>query len=75
MSRNAVLITAVAIVGIFIYCLNRGIYIGSDVTGVGVYTKRCHYLFISGISAVRVGVGTTPEEAQRESIGCPLLAS
>jgi hypothetical protein len=73
MNRNHILIAITALLA-FLYCLNRGIYVGSEVTGEGVYTKTCRYLFISGISAVQVGVGTTPEEASKDSAGCSLLA-
>jgi hypothetical protein len=74
MNRTTMLITAAILLAGFLYCLNRGIYVGSDVTGDILYTKHCRYLFISGISEVPAGIGLTREGAGEQSRGCSLLA-
>lgn len=55
---------AVLLIG---YCLNRGVFIGSEIAQVGgYYKKRCAYLLPSGATNVYRGGWTSPEQAQGE---------
>jgi hypothetical protein len=49
--RPALLIAAAVIAVAAIYCLDRGIFIGSNsFVNQGFLVKRCRYLFITGVT-------------------------
>jgi hypothetical protein len=42
-------------------------------SGLVVYEKRCHYLYLNGIRDIRMNAGLDEEDAQRGF--CPLLGN
>ena len=74
-SRTFLGLAGVVLVG---YLLNRGIYVGSNTildsaSGLVVYEKRCHYLYLNGIRDIRMNAGLNEEDTQRGF--CPLLGN
>ena len=74
-SRAILTLAGVVLVG---YLLSRGVYVGSNTildsaSGLLVYEKRCHYLYLNGVRDVRMSPGLDEEEAQRGF--CPLLGN
>jgi hypothetical protein len=50
---SAIASIMIAVIVLSVYGLNRGIYLGSSITNEDrAFTKRCRYLFISGISEI-----------------------
>jgi hypothetical protein len=72
MTRNRWVIVALTTL-VTVYCLNRGVYIGSELMRDGSVAKGCQYLYISGIKVVYVSVGVTAQEANRKSPGCGIF--
>jgi hypothetical protein len=74
-SRAVLTLAGVVLVG---YLLSRGVYVGSNTildsaSGLVVYEKRCHYLYLNGIRDIRMNAGLDEEDAQRGF--CPLLGN
>ena len=74
-NRVVLTLAGVALLG---YLLSRGVYVGSNTilntaSGLLVYEKRCHYLYLSGVRDIRVNAGLAEEDAQRGF--CPLLGN
>jgi hypothetical protein len=74
-SRAILTLAGVVLVG---YLLSRGVYVGSNTildsaSGLLVYEKRCHYLYLNGIRDIRINAGLDEEDAQRGF--CPLLGN
>jgi hypothetical protein len=74
-SRAVLTLAGVVLVG---YLLSRGVYVGSNTvldtaSGLLVYEKRCHYLYLSGVRDIRMNAGLDEEAAQRGF--CPLLGN
>ena len=74
-SRVVLTLVGVVLVG---YLLSRGVYVGSNTvldtaSGLLVYEKRCHYLYLSGVRDIRMNAGLDEEDAQRGF--CPLLGN
>jgi hypothetical protein len=74
-SRAVLTLAGVVLVG---YLLHRGLYVGSNTildsaSGLVVYEKRCHYLYLNGIRDIRMNAGLDEEDAQRGF--CPLLGN
>jgi hypothetical protein len=72
-SRAVLTLAGVVLVG---YLLSRGVYVGSNTildsaSGLVVYEKRCHYLYLNGIRDIRMNAGLNEEDTQRGF--CPLL--
>ena len=68
-------LASVVLVG---YLLSRGVYVGStaildSASGLVVYEKRCHYLYLNGVRDIRMNAGLDEEHAQRRL--CPLLGN
>jgi hypothetical protein len=74
-SRAVLTLAGVVLVG---YLLSRGVYVGSNTildsaSGLVVYEKRCHYLYLNGIRDIRMNAGLDEEDTQRGF--CPLLGN
>jgi hypothetical protein len=74
-SRAVLTLAGVVLVG---YLLSRGVYVGSNTildsaSGLVVYEKRCHYLYLNGIRDIRMNAGLNEEDTQRGF--CPLLGN
>jgi hypothetical protein len=74
-SRAFLTLAGVVLVG---YLLSRGVYVGSNTildsaSGLVVYEKRCHYLYLNGIRDIRMNAGLDEEDTQRGF--CPLLGN
>jgi hypothetical protein len=74
-SRAVLTLAGVVLVG---YLLSRGVYVGSNTildtaSGLLVYEKRCHYLYLNGIRDIRMNAGLNEEDTQRGF--CPLLGN
>lgn len=74
-SRAVLTLAGVVLVG---YLLSRGVYVGSNTildsaSGLLVYEKRCHYLYLNGVRDIRMNAGLDEEGAQRGF--CPLLGN
>ena len=74
-SRAVLTLAGVVLVG---YLLSRGVYVGSNTildsaSGLLVYEKRCHYLYLNGVRDVRMNAGLDEEDTQRRF--CPLLGN
>jgi hypothetical protein len=74
-SRAVLTLVGVVLVG---YLLSRGVYVGSNTildsaSGLVVYEKRCHYLYLNGVRDIRMNAGLDEENAQRGF--CPLLGN
>lgn len=74
-TRAVLTLAGVVLVG---YLLSRGVYVGSNTildsaSGLLVYEKRCHYLYLNGIRDIRMNAGLDEEDAQRRF--CPLLGN
>ena len=74
-NRVVLTLAGVALLG---YLLSRGVYVGSNTilntaSGLLVYEKRCHYLYLSGVRDIRMNAGLDEEAAQRGF--CPLLGN
>jgi hypothetical protein len=74
-SRTVLALVGVVLVG---YLLSRGVYVGSNTildtaSGLLVYEKRCHYLYLNGVRDIRMNAGLDEEDAQRGF--CPLLGN
>ena len=74
-SRAVLTLAGVVLLG---YLLSRGVYVGSNTildtaSGLLVYEKRCHYLYLNGVSDIRMNAGLAEEDAKRGF--CPLLGN
>jgi hypothetical protein len=74
-SRTVLGLAGVVLVG---YLLNRGVYVGSNTmlntaSGLLVYEKRCHYLYLNGVSDIHINASLDEAGAQRTL--CPLLGN
>ena len=74
-SRAVLTLAGVVLVG---YLLSRGVYVGSNTildsaSGLVVYEKRCHYLYLNGVRDIRMNAGLDEEDTQRGF--CPLLGN
>jgi hypothetical protein len=71
-------LAAVAVIG---YLLNGGLYIGSSIDvsmrqgeGKFLYSKSCHYLFLSGVRYMTSGL-ESPSREGAEATSCSLLGN
>jgi hypothetical protein len=74
-TRAVLTLAGVVLVG---YLLSRGVYVGSNTildsaSGLLVYEKRCHYLYLNGVRDIRMNAGLDEEGAHRGF--CPLLGN
>jgi hypothetical protein len=73
------LFLGIAVVVLVGYLLNRGLYVGSTIDvsmregeGKFLYSKSCHYLYLSGMRDVSNGSESRSREGA-ESVSCALL--
>ena len=74
-SRAVLGLAGVVLVG---YLLNRGVYVGSitmlnTASGLLVYEKRCHYLYLNGVRDIHINA-SLDEEGTRRTF-CPLVGN
>jgi hypothetical protein len=75
------LVLGLAVIVLFGYLLNRGLYIGSSIDvstrqgeGKFLYSKSCRYLHLDGVRGMTNGSETSSREGA-EAVPCPLLAT
>ena len=74
-SRAVLWLAGVVLVG---YLFSRGVYVGSitmlnTASGLLVYEKRCHYLYLNGVRDTHINASL--DEADTQRTFCPLLGN